>query len=240
MTFTRPPRWHILVLLLSLTAAFFLQHRGLEDKSPTEDEWAHLTRGILYWQTGDARTSFAHPPLANAIAALPVAFDDRNPDLRSSASWKTARVGKVALKWLRDDYGTPRAHLVTARKMMVIFLLAFILYSYLFTARFFGPTAGMIVAVLAAFHPTLIAQARYVTTDFPAALGALIAAGEFTRYLSSKKLYPIITMALGMSFAILCKHSLMLLVVIAAVENVILSRRRLRSDSSAWLFWAWR
>jgi hypothetical protein len=206
--------------MVSLAGAFFLQHRGLEDKSPTEDEWAHLTRGILYWQTGDARTSFGHPPLANAIAALPVAFDARNPDLTESKYWETARVGKVALRWLRDDYDTPRAHLIKARKMMVVFLLAFIVYSYFFTSAFFGPTAALIVVLLTAFHPTLIAQSRYVTTDFPAALGALVGAGEFTRYLSNKKFYSVVTMALGVSFAVLCKHSLVVFVVIAVVIGI--------------------
>lgn len=215
-----PPRWHLVVLMVSLAGAFFFQHRGLEDKSPTEDEWAHLTRGILYWQTGDARTSFSHPPVANAIAALPVAFDARNPDLTKSKHWTTARVGLVALGWLQDDYETARAHLITARKMMVVFLLAFVIYSYFFTASFFGRTAAVIVAVLTAFHPTLIAQARYVTTDFPAALGALVAAGELTRYLSTKKLYPIITMMLAVGFAILCKHSLLVLVVFGVVVGL--------------------
>ena len=106
---------------------------------------------------------------------------------------------------------------MTARKMMVVFLLAFVIYSFVFTVGFFGPAAGVAVAVLAAFHPTLIAQARYVTTDFPAALGALVAAGEFTRYLSTKSRLPILTMMLAVSFAILCKHSLMVLVVFAVV-----------------------
>lgn len=212
-----PPRWQFFVLALALVGAFFLQRAGLEDKSPTEDEWAHLTRGILYWQTGDARTSFGHPPLANAIAALPVGFRSNIPDLTATRHWDTARVGTIALKWLRDDYETPRAHLMTARKMMVVFLLALIVYSYFFTATFFGPVAAAVVALLTAFNPTLIAQARYVTTDFPAALGALVAAGELTRYLNSKTLPPILTMALATSFAILCKHSLLVLVPFAVL-----------------------
>ena len=38
---------------------------------PTVDEPNHLTRGVALWQTGDPRLSFAHPPLANALTAIP-------------------------------------------------------------------------------------------------------------------------------------------------------------------------
>ena len=42
-------------LLVVLVAMFSLATVRIRHDSPTEDEWAHLVRGISYWQNRDMR-----------------------------------------------------------------------------------------------------------------------------------------------------------------------------------------
>ena len=53
--------------------ALLLAEAALSD-SPVVDEPMHVTRGLVFWATGDTRLSVAHPPLANVLQAIPGAL----------------------------------------------------------------------------------------------------------------------------------------------------------------------
>ena len=166
---------------------FALTLLGHRDDSPTEDEWAHVTRGIAYWQQSDTRLHYSHPPLANAISGLPLAGDPQNPNLAATAAWKQADVGRVALEYLKDDYPAARARLMRARiAAMLGFGVLLAAYVYFFCWTMFGPTTAVAATVLIAFNPTVIAQARYVTTDLAVACAATIAVGELTSSIAAE------------------------------------------------------
>ncbi len=61
------------------------------------------------------------------------------------------------------------------------------------------------MALLLAFNPTLMGQARYVTTDMPVATFAFIAVGELVQYLRNPR--RILTLALALAGLVLSKHS---------------------------------
>ncbi len=51
---------------------YFLALNSLVGDSPTMDEQNHLARGLAILRTGDPRFNLEHPPLINALSALPV------------------------------------------------------------------------------------------------------------------------------------------------------------------------
>jgi len=58
--------------------------------APTFDEQNHVTRGISILHTGDFRLCFHHPPFANVIEGLPVAWQ-RNGFSTYLPAWQTAQ-----------------------------------------------------------------------------------------------------------------------------------------------------
>ncbi len=82
--------------------------RGDQHRSPTVDEAYHTTRGLAFWWAGDARLSAAHPPLGNALVALPAALALPKVDFTKEPGWVEANRVKVSRNWFSRDYG-PRA-----------------------------------------------------------------------------------------------------------------------------------
>ena len=64
-----PVSWLITPLVLLF---FWLAVSSMVGDSPTMDEQNHLARGLAFLRTGDPRLSLEHPPLVNALSALPV------------------------------------------------------------------------------------------------------------------------------------------------------------------------
>lgn len=219
-------RYRHLVLVAVVLLAAGLVRWGQADESPTEDEWAHLTRGIAIWTTGDTRLSYAHPPLANAIVTAGIAIDGDAPDVTRSSGW-TRRVdpGTVALDWIRRDYDSAREHLMQARRAMTWFFVVGLVYVYWWCTALFGWPAGVAAAILFGFNPTIIAQARYVTTDLPAAVTIMVAVGEFIRHAAGRSGWRTtwITVPLALGAAILTKHSALLLVPILGGAGLVLA-----------------
>ncbi|AUX26663.1 uncharacterized protein SOCEGT47_072330 [Sorangium cellulosum] len=224
-SYRKAARWtaHLAPFAL-LIAMFGLLQWGHRDDSPTEDEWAHTTRGLAWWQTSDMRLNYAHPPLANAIAAIPVAAMKGNADLTSFQHWKDANTGRVALDYIKQDYARAREQLFRARVMMMLMAVALAAYVWFWARWFWGARAALAALALVALNPTIIAQGRYVTTDLPAALVTMLAVGEFARYASGRAgRWSLVTMTLAIGAAAVTKYSGLLLVPILGAIGVLLA-----------------
>ncbi|MGH1348219.1 MAG: hypothetical protein ACRBN8_42080 [Nannocystales bacterium] len=201
----------IFVLAMVMSACLMLDH--LEEKSPTEDEWAHLVRGLQYWHGDDHRLQYAHPPLANAWAAAPLALDEAVPDFSTLDGWESATVGRVAYAYLQLDYDAARASLMRARRACIAFSLVGVIYAYFWGMSVLGRREGLLLAVILALHPALLGQARYVSSDVACGVACFVAVGELCRHLRGNA--PGATwvgVPLGLSMAVLSKHSALLLV----------------------------
>ncbi|MEP7050859.1 MAG: hypothetical protein ABJB12_10915 [Pseudomonadota bacterium] len=208
-------------LLGVLVAMFALSTLRIRHDSPTEDEWAHLVRGVSYWQNRDMRVHVQHPPLANAFDAIPSIFEPDNPKTRDMATWKNGY--PPAGEYIKADYARARAQLMEARYMAVLFLVGLAAYAFFFCQSFFGwPTAASAL-LLIAFNPTLLGQARYVATDLPAATMWMIGVGETIRYLSSRSKWPLLTMPLGLAGAVLVKHNGVILIPLVVVIALVVA-----------------
>ncbi|MFZ5897264.1 MAG: phospholipid carrier-dependent glycosyltransferase [Myxococcota bacterium] len=217
-----------LLIIVGLLMAF--AWRGIRQDSPTEDEWAHLVRGIGYYQTRDMRMHVQHPPLANLLDGLPSAFD-QNPDVTQMKTWQEGYA--PGLEYIRNDYEHARAQLFRGRYVATLFFLGLVVYAFYFCLSMFGwPTAAAAAALLA-FNPTLIGQARYVATDMPVTTFAVIATGELARYLIDKR--RIYTLALALAGLVLSKHSgivLLGMVVFLAFLAACFGRGFFRDEAS--------
>lgn len=198
-------RLQLVVLLGVLASLVVLVPRNIAEDSPTEDEWAHLVRGISYWQNRDMRVHVQHPPLANALEGLSVAFDEGNPQTSSMKTWRDGY--SPGYEYITKNYGRARAQLQRARYVAMLFLPALVVYVFFFSRRFFGVTTALAAVMLTAWNPSLIAQTRYVTTDMPAAVFSMIAVGEFIRYLVSRSKLSLVLMPLALAGAALAKHN---------------------------------
>ncbi|HVR18623.1 MAG TPA: phospholipid carrier-dependent glycosyltransferase, partial [Polyangiaceae bacterium] len=209
-----PHRFLMLLVAASLPFLFW----GIRHDSPTEDEWAHLTRGISYWQNSDMRIHVQHPPLANAIAGLPSAFSD-NPDMTEMETWKDGYA--PGLEYIKLDYPRAREQLAQGRTMMAVFYVGLVVYVFYFCLSFFGWPTAAAAAILVAFNPTVLGQARYVTTDMPIATMATIATGELARYLSRPGRLGVVTLGFALAGVVLSKHSGVLFVAITLIVALV-------------------
>jgi hypothetical protein len=206
---SRLAAWLAPIMLLGAMVLF--AHRGVAEDSPTEDEWAHLTRGVAWWSAPDTRLSFAHPPLANALCGLPTALA-KPPKLDQFPGWKRENLGEVATNWLRRDYAGAKEALHRGRLVMIGLAAAFGLYLYGLARRLFGAATGYLTLALYCFHPMLVAHTRYVTTDFPSAVAYSLVVGELIVFVTdARSKWRLGTLSLAVAAALLTKHSALFL-----------------------------
>src|SRR5262249_53573567 len=107
-------------------------------ESCTVDEPFHLVRGLSYVWTRDARLSYAHPPLAHLIAALPASMAGPRDDLRAYEGYERGDVSSIAVDYVDARYEVFAAQLAKARLVMIGITVALGLYLYAFTWSRFG------------------------------------------------------------------------------------------------------
>ncbi len=167
------------VLIVSAVLAV----RSLLGDSITFDEPGHLASGYCCLKTGDYRLSPDHPPLSRMWAALPLLWTDNRWPPPETDGWRQGDAWKIARAWLFERNDGERL-IVAPRCMMVVLFLLTCLCVYAMTRALFGPTAGLLAIVLAAFDPSLLAHGRYVTTDLPATLCGALTLMAFARLLN--------------------------------------------------------
>lgn len=217
-------------IVLVVIVMFGLTLSRVKHDSPTEDEWAHLVRGISYFETRDMRVHVQHPPLANALDALPSAFD-KNPDVTQMKTWKEGY--SPGLEYIKLDYARARAQLNKGRYVAALFLVGLAVYLFYFCLSVFGWPTAAAVTCLVAFNPTLMGQARYVATDMPVAALAAVATGELVRYLSNSK--RIVSLGFALAGLVLSKHSgvvILIFVVLVALLAAWLGRGIFQAEAS--------
>ncbi len=198
---------------------------GVHLDSPTMDEPVHLVRGLSYFWVGDTRLGYAHPPLADALLALPAALAGKTADLTSFPAWATANTGDLAEQYFTAHWAEARAQLVMARHVSVFFSFLLAIYVFRFARRNAGDRAALVSLGLYCLHPTLLAHGRLVTTDLPIALATTIAVGEAANHFERPTLRTAITTTLAVAAAFCIKYSAAFLVPLLV---------------SLGLFFAWR
>lgn len=191
----------VLVVLAALLGA------GISHRSPTFDEAYHTTRGLSYWWAGDARLCAAHPPVGNALAAVPAAIALPKTDFTKIQGWEEAQRIKVSRGWFEGDYEGARQALMWCRAGMAVLTVLFALYFYSFCYSFFGWGVALAGLVMLAFNPMLLAQAGIATTDLPATAASFVMVGEFARYLRTPRLRQLAVFAVAAGAGMMAKYT---------------------------------
>jgi len=191
---------------LLLAAAGVLAFASALTESFTTDEPSHLTAGASYLATSDFRLNPEHPVLAKMWAALPLRFVPHTAFSKELKGWSYGATAEVATDWLEHENDGNR--LLRAPRAMMVFSLVGLVAAIGGTAyRLFGPEAGLLAAVIAAFDPLLLAHGHYVTTDVPVTLCVSLALLSVAAFLRRPSVAPFLAAAASLSTAALVKYS---------------------------------
>jgi hypothetical protein len=166
-----------LALALGLALFVGLAVDGMRRSSATYDEPPHLSAAWTQVRLHDYRLSPDHPPLAHALAALPLLFLDVRMD-EADEAWRTHSIWRFARRWLYhwNDAGPL---LFWGRLPIVLLAAALAAAVFLWTRARFGPAAGFVALFLAVLSPDLLAHGQLVTTDLGAAAAMFFAVVAF-------------------------------------------------------------
>jgi len=163
-TTSRAARTWLVVAAVSLF--FFLALDSLIADSPTMDEQNHIARGLAFLRTGDPRLSLEHPPLVNALSALPLLT---MPELRlpiDHPSWQRREGWYEFADLFLWQYNHDTDRIVFLSRLPIVFLTIFLgLVGYRFAHTMWGRAAAVPALALLLFEPNLLAHGRYATTD---------------------------------------------------------------------------
>jgi 4-amino-4-deoxy-L-arabinose transferase-like glycosyltransferase len=217
------------VLLGQMTVAMLLSSR---DDAPTYDEPAHLAAGVGYLRFGQLRLNYEHPPLAKALAGVPLVLADLDlPDRATFAHTKQIKLGQQILYQRGNN---PERVLLLARLPMMALALALAGAIFGFARDLFGAGAALVPLGFATLDPNLLGHGRLVTTDVAVALFLLLTVWAIWRAAARS---PSWLIAAGVAFglALSAKYTALLAgpIVAALVLLAVLARsapmRRLRA-----------
>lgn len=178
------------------------------------DEDPHIGAGYSYVAKQDMRLNPEHPPLAKDLAAVPLLFLNLNEGAFSSKPW----VSDINGQWefgrrLMFNSGNDATLITHAAKlpMLLLFIIAAcVLFGW--ARERYGNRAALIALTLFVFSPTVLAHARFVTTDIAALTGVLTATYTFLKYLKQPTRGNFWLAAVVFGLALLMKFSTILLV----------------------------
>jgi len=203
----------VVLLLLWIAAVTTLAQMRM---APTFDEQNHVTRGIAILRTGDYRLSLDHPPLANVIEALPVAWrrSGFSPDL---PAWRNEQTWRAARATIWTDPAAGLALIRGARPMVLLFTLGLGVLIFLWAAALFGRWGGVFALALFALDPTMLAHGGLATTDMAAACAMLLAMYLLRRYLLRPARGRLLWAGAGLGLALAAKFSMLILLPISGL-----------------------
>lgn len=165
----------VMALLLSV---------DLGARSAVVDEPYHLVRGVAWWWTDTASLSYAHPPLANALALAPVGVGPPALDLTSLPGWAVRDHQRMAGALVAWDWDQARTWLVVGRVGTALAALALGAVIFASVRRRWGGIAGGVALAFIAFNPTILAHGQLLTTDLPATLATTVLVLAFLAYVA--------------------------------------------------------
>lgn len=206
-------RWFNIIGVVLLGTMAIISFMVMKNDSAIVDEVAHIPAGYGYVKYLDYRLNPEHPPLAKAIAALPLRFVDLK-GLDQSAAWQDIGQWEAGWDFIYRFGNDADKILMLARLPMILLLLTLGFYVYRFAVEKFGRRTAVFVLTLLAFYPDLLAHGHLVTTDVAAALGFVIAIYYFDHWINNKTKKNLIFAGIAFGLAQLLKFSAILLIPI--------------------------
>ena len=212
----------ISLLLLIILAAQLLQ--SSRRNSATYDEQYHIANGLNYLRTGDPGLIPEHPPLIEALSALPL-LADSNLVLPSRDSGVNSFTFSDQLLWRLNQNGPS----IVARARLPIIgltlLLAVVVYAW--TRELFGATSALLAMTLLSFDPNILAHGNLATTDMGITCFATLALYAFWRWMVRPTAMRAIIAGLSLGLAEVSKFSAVYLIpslmIILVIDRIWIS-----------------
>ena len=195
--------------------------------APTFDEQNHVTRGISVLRTGDYRLILDHPPLANILEALPVAWNPAVGFSPSLPSWDPAHLNiwdaAHATIWRIPAAGIALIHL--ARVPVLCFALLLAAVVFLWARELFGPWGGVLALGWLVLDPSILAHSGLATTDLAVTATLVFAVYLLRRYLVQPSHSRLLAAGAGLGLALTTKFSALILLPIIGLLLLLLACR---------------
>ena len=195
-------------LLVAMGIAMFAG--GFLD-SDIVDESYHLGSGYNFLKTGTLPVETEHPPLAQAISALPLLLLDLRRRPAASSSAETEQRWAFGADFLYDNRVPAETVLAAGRSAKVMLTLAFGGVIAWWTRRHFGAAPALAALLLFAFDPTFIAHGHLATTDVPAAFAFFGGCMTWNAFLSRGNWRSALVCGIVTGIALAVKYSALLL-----------------------------
>jgi len=205
-------RWLVVTAVLLF---FYLALNSLVGDSPTMDEPNHIGRGLAFIHTGNPQLSLEHPPLVNALSALPLLTMSLDIPF-DSPSWTDQEPAGIYWYTFAEEMTWQRGNNVSqmiflARLPIVFILLALALTGFHFARQLWGRQAAYVAFLLLLFDPNLLAHGRYTTTDVGGTFFMFLATyllwclwsrtqGESVRPFGDWRLWLLAALGMGLAF----------------------------------------
>jgi len=201
----------VYVITVAIFAIFFcLSFFSSKGDSTTFDEVAHIPAGYSYDKYHDFRLNPEHPPLAKAIAGLPLTFMTIN-GLKSDWSWENISQWRAGSYLLYEAGNDPVQITTWARVPMIILAMLLGLMIFIWAKDWLGVKSALFALTLFAFYPDLLGHSHLVTTDIAAALGFVITIYTFDKMLKKQTFWWIVLAGVAFGLAQVLKFSAFLL-----------------------------
>ena len=237
-------RWPL--LLLTGVAAGFLALGTAEAwaDSPTFDEPVYVSAGLAAVLHHDLILNEEHPPLAKALAALPVLLT--HPVVPANGRWSGNDEYEYGARFVAAQLaaGTLRRVTFTSRLVPLAETAAVAFVLYAIGSELAGPVAGALGGVLWLASPVVLGIGHLDGVDVPFALAAALSSWALLRWLRSRDTRALawLGLALGAAAGTQVTGSLvaaLALVVVAAVEwRSGVARALARAGLAAVIGWA--
>jgi hypothetical protein len=198
-------------LLLAVMAV--LSGGAARRESITVDEIAHIGAGVSYLQKLDLRMNEEHPPLAKALAAIPLVFRGVHADY-SNVSWTfsnkmfSAYLGEwVFGHWLIMRWNDPYSTVLWARVPMLLITLLLGLAIYVCGSRLGDISGGLLCLCAYVSMPAFLAFGPLVITDVAVALFWVLAIWLLPEMWQSPSRWTVVKFGLALAGAFLTKFS---------------------------------
>ena len=207
-----------------VVTALILAITSVWNDAPIVDEIPHIGAGYSYIARQDSRLNPEHPPLAKDLAGVSlkiygiqdkVAFEDKSWQTDINGQWEFGR--KLIFNSGNDATWVSRF----AKLPILIFFIISAIIIFIWARQIANNFAALMALFLFAFSPTVLAHARFVTTDIPALFGVLLSSYFFVHYLKNQTRKNLIVAGFAFGIAELTKFSLFLLVPFFIILAVI-------------------
>ncbi len=222
-----------LVALFSSKGAF-----GIPGDSGTTDEVAHIPSGYAYDKYQDYRLNPEHPPLAKALAGLPLVLQKNIKGPEADWSWNGINQWEAGWYTIYESGNNPADVLFWARLPMMLLMIVLGLFIFKWAKELYGDKVALLVLLLYAFYPDVIAHGRLVTTDIAAALGFVITIYFFDRALINQTKIDTFWAAVAFALAQSLKFSAFLLFFVLLMMIIIKAILEKSKETKFWkTFW---